>query len=94
MSAPFSLLGDNLPTWLARRVVGIAPGACLAYDETAWHNAVVVLERGSLVLITVNGVRLRLPEGAVLCLAGLHLAALHNPGPTPTVIAVARRTTR
>jgi hypothetical protein len=93
VSAVFSLLGDALPAWLERRVVYLAPGARLPCDENAWHDAVAVLERGSLEIITDGGVLLHLDESAVFCLAGLRLVTLHNPGASPAVIARARRST-
>lgn len=81
-----------LPGAFARREVLIGPGARRPYDPGEWAGALVVVECGVLELEGASGARERLDRGAVLWLADLPLRALHNPGPTTTVLAaIARR---
>lgn len=74
------------------RVVIIAPGSWRRYDATEWRDALVLVERGPVELQDRDGGRRAFARGAVLWLAGLPLAALHNPGRRPVVlIAITRR---
>lgn len=91
MTDSFTLLRPALPVWLERRVIRIAPRATVAYDDADWRGALAVLELGSVVLEAVEGQRVCLDEGAVLCLAGLALVAILNERNEPAVIALARR---
>jgi quercetin dioxygenase-like cupin family protein len=74
-----------------RTVVELAPGEVRPHDAAEWHGALVVVERGEVELQRASGAGLRLRRGAVLCLAGLGLTGLHNPGSEPTVLVAVRR---
>jgi hypothetical protein len=77
-----------------RREVVLACGEVRDYDAAAWHDAIVRVRGAEVELETVDGVRRRFGHGAVLCLAGLPLRVLRNPGPRPvTLIAVSRNRT-
>jgi hypothetical protein len=74
------------------RVVPLAPGGVLAYDEPQWRDAVVVVECGEVELESTSGARRRLEQGAILWLVGLPVRALHNPGTEPALlVALSRR---
>ncbi len=88
---PLSFLDRPLGPRFARTVVELAPGGLRPYDAAEWHGALVVVERGEVELQRATGAGLRLRRGAVLCLAGLALRALHNPGAEPTVLVAVRR---
>jgi hypothetical protein len=89
---PLSFLGRAPGPRFARKVVELAPGSSRPYDAAEWRAALVVVERGEVELQGVTGAGLRLCRGAVLCLAGLTLRALHNPGAEPAVLVAMRRT--
>ena len=85
-------LGRPLSPAFVLRVVTVAPGEVKAYRDEEWRDALVVVETGSIELETQSGSRRGFRTGDVLCLVGLALRALHNPGPDPAVlIAVSRR---
>lgn len=80
------------PPGFELRAVAIEAGAERSYDEAEWRDALVVLTRGTLELISSAGVRSSFERGAVLCLVGLPLRALRNCGSERVVlVAVARR---
>jgi hypothetical protein len=87
-TAALSLLGRPLPPAFALRVVTLAPGGDRAFAPAEWHDAVAVVERGSIELEDAGGARLRLERGAVLAPAGLRI---RNPGREPAVLALVRR---
>jgi hypothetical protein len=60
------------------RVFVIAPGRTQNFDPAAWGDAVVVVERGQVVLESLDGRRVRCERGFVGFLAGLPLRAVHN----------------
>ena len=86
-----SFLGRRLPAWAERRIVVVAPGHRLAYDQADWRDAVVVVEGGELEVEWLGGSCQRFVRGDLLCLGGLPLRALHNPGCEPTVLTVVSR---
>jgi hypothetical protein len=88
-----SFLGRRLPSWVRLRLVIVTPGHRLAYDQADWRDAVVVVEGGALDLECLGGTLQRFVRGDLLCLHGLSLRALHNPGPEPAVLAVVSRRT-
>ncbi len=88
---PLSFLDRPPGPRFARTVVELAPGGFRPYDAAEWHGALVVVERGEIELRRATGAGLRLGRGAVLCLAGLALHALHNPGAEPAVLVAVRR---
>jgi hypothetical protein len=73
------------------RVVEVPPGAERGYDETEWRDALVVVDRGEIVLECRGGDRPRFAGGAVLWLGGLPIRALRNPGPVPAVLVAVSR---
>jgi quercetin dioxygenase-like cupin family protein len=86
-----SFLGRRLPSWVELRMVVVAPGHRLAFDEAAWSDAIVVVEGGALELECLGGSRQRLVRGDLLWLSGLPLRVLHNPGREPVVLTVVSR---
>jgi hypothetical protein len=92
-SGRLSFLGRRLPSWVELRVVIVAPGHILAFDPADWRDAIVVIEGGALDLECPGGNRQRFVRGDLLCLRGLSLRALHNPGLEPAVLAVVSRGT-
>ncbi|ADB50884.1 cupin domain-containing protein [Conexibacter woesei] len=89
---PVSFLGRPLPAWVELRLVEVAPGAAKRCDDDAWHDALVVVERGEVELQDAHGGCRRCAPGEVLWLAGLPLHAIHNRGSRPALLAaVARR---
>ena len=69
-----------------RRVVTIAPGETVPFVEADWTGALVVIERGDVDLCCTRGGRRRFGASAILVLAGLSLASLHNPGVDDVVL--------
>ena len=75
-----------------RRELVLDPGARRAYDETEWHDALVVVKRGELDVECRAGARMRFVAGDMLWLTGLPLRALTNEGLEPVVlVSVSRR---
>lgn len=72
--------------------VRIEPGRSRLYDPAEWRDALVVVESGEVQLECRRGRRHPFTRGSVLCLDGLKLRALHNPGHQDVLlVAVARR---
>lgn len=88
---PFTLWRDHLPGWLEREHVVLAPGETRRDVHREWHDALVVVEYGGVVLTGGHGWRLVLEQGAVLTLAGLAAADVHNHYASPAMLAVGRR---
>lgn len=89
---PVSFEGRSLGPSFDKRVIDVGPGCSRPYAAADWHDALVVVEAGEIHLECEAGGRRPFGQGAVLCLAGLPLVALHNPGPVPAVlVAVSRR---
>lgn len=87
-----SFLGRRLPPWLQLRIVELAPGDSLAYDEAEWRGAMIVIEHGTIELESLDGSRWRLQRGASLWLFDLPLCALHNVDHETAVLSsIARR---
>jgi hypothetical protein len=90
-----SLIDRRLPSLFSLKETIMAPGEVRPYDDFEWCDALVVIERGAIELVSVHGSRRRLEEGAVLWLSGLPLRELHNPKSEPVVlVAVTRRAQR
>jgi hypothetical protein len=88
----FALLGRRLSPPFRLRTVAVGPRRALAFDEAEWRDSLVVVERGEIELECLDGSRERFGRGDVLCLVGLPLGALVNPGREPVVLlAVSRR---
>lgn len=89
---PVSFLGRPPPGHAFRtRLITLAPGCSHAFVAAEWADAMVVVEGGELDLECVEGGHRRFGPGAVLCLAGLALRALRNPGGDPLVLVVVSR---
>jgi quercetin dioxygenase-like cupin family protein len=74
------------------RAVSVAPGAERAYDEHEWRDALVAVTGGEIELEWLSGTSHRFGRGDLLCLSGLRLRALSNPGREPALlVAVSRR---
>jgi len=74
------------------REVAVAPGGDRPYDAAEWRDAIVLVQGGPLELDCEAGGCRRFEAGAVLCLDGLALRLLRNPGPAAIrVVAVSRR---
>jgi hypothetical protein len=74
------------------RLVVVAPGRSLPYDDAQWRDALVIVGRGQIELEGLGGSLRSFERGAVLWLAGLALRMLHNRGHQPAVlVAVTRR---
>jgi hypothetical protein len=87
-----ALLGRRLPPRFRLRAVAVGPGRALAFDEAEWRDSLVVVERGELELECLDGSRRCFRRGDVLCLDGLSLRTLRNPGREPALLlAVSRR---
>src|SRR6266545_2856987 len=84
-------LGAPLPPGFASRIVTLPPGEAFAYRAADWRDALVIVEHGMIDLESAGG-RHRFPTGAMLCLSGLRLRAVRNPGPDAAVLlAITRR---
>ena len=78
-----------------RRSVTIPAQDTVPFVAEEWHDALVLVKRGSVALCCVRGGRRRFAEGAVLFFDGLGLTALHNPGVEDLVlVALSRRAGR
>lgn len=91
-SARVCFADPNLAARFDVREVVIAAGDELPYDRADWDDALVVVDRGEIELECVLGGRARFQLGDILCLAGLSLRTLRNPGDEPALlVAVTRR---
>lgn len=75
----------------SRRVVTIAPGDRRPYVDEDWRDALVMIAHGAVDLECTRGGRRRFEQGAMMCLEGLGLVALFNPGPDDLVIVTITR---
>src|ERR671910_690269 len=77
-----------------RAVTTIAPGGSLPYRASAWRDAIVLVDRGSVEIRTADGRLFGFDSGDVLWLDGLPIRSLRNPGSVPAVlVGVSRRVT-
>lgn len=87
-----TFLGGRVPPWAQARAFTVEPGRALPYVASDWADAVVVLERGEIVVEASDGDHRWFEGGDVLCLADMPLVALHNHGDVDAVlVAVSRR---
>jgi hypothetical protein len=87
-----SFRSRRLPAPFSCLVVVVAPGRERAFDDAEWRDAIVLVVRGEIGLCGIGENRRYFSRGAVLCLDGLALRCLHNPGRKPAVLlAVSRR---
>ena len=89
---PARVLFDRVPRRFERRVVAIEPGGEVPFVAAEWRDAIVLVQGGPLELDCQAGGRRRFEAGAVICLDGLPLRVLRNPGAAAIrVVAVSRR---
>jgi hypothetical protein len=88
---PVTFRDRSLGSSFRRRVVTIAPGRARLYDAAEWRDALVVVEQGEVHIECRAGRFRPFAQGAVLCLTGLALRALHNRGPQPAVLVAVWR---
>jgi catechol 2,3-dioxygenase-like lactoylglutathione lyase family enzyme len=69
----------------------LAAGAQLPTSADDWHDALVIVEAGSLEVECLGGGHRRFEAGDMLCLAWLPLRALHNRGDTAVRLLAVRR---
>lgn len=87
-----SFVRAPLSPMFVRRVVALSPGEEIAYDETAWQGAFVVVEEGEIEFECQAGGKRRFECGSQLWMDGLELRWLRNPGTEATVlVAISRR---
>ena len=86
-----SFLDRPLPASFVLRVVTVAPATVRVFQDSDWHDALVVIESGRIELETFKGTRRGFAAGDVLCLKGLSVRALHNLGSEPAVLAAVSR---
>ena len=86
-----SLLDRRFPPAFRLWTVAVGPGRKLAFDEAEWRDALVVVELGQIELDCLDGRQERFAPGDVLCLAGLPLRALRNPGRERALLAAVSR---
>ena len=60
-------------------------------SDQDWRDALVVIVRGAVDLECTRGGRRRFEAGTMMCLEGLGLVALFNPGPDDLVIVTITR---
>ena len=89
-----SFLGRPLGPSFRTRVVTVAPGAHLAYDEEEWRDALVVVECGEVVLECQDGGRRPFGSGDIFWLTGMGVIALHNEGAGNVVLVAVSRERR
>jgi hypothetical protein len=86
------MFATPLPPGFTARMVTIPPGEALAYRPRDWDDALVLVEHGMIDLEPARGGSRRFHRGAMLCLAGIRLRAVRNPGPAAAVLmAITRR---
>lgn len=91
---PLTFLGVRIPPGFERRVIVVPSGGKRVYDDADWQDAIAVVERGEIELGGWWGTSHRFRSGDVLCLTGLRLRILRNPGSTAAVLVAISRVTR
>jgi hypothetical protein len=90
MAATF--LGKRVPAAFEARRIVLVPGEERPYEEAAWRDAIVAVQRGAVDLVTEKGLCASFGRGDILWLSGLPMGALRNRGGEPAVLlAVSRR---
>jgi quercetin dioxygenase-like cupin family protein len=88
-------LADDTAVSFAETVVTLEPGRVLAYDEAAWHDAIVFVTAGEIELECLSGAVHRFRCGDILWLAHLPLRAVRNTSPVQArLLAISRRASR
>jgi hypothetical protein len=89
--ARLSFVNRTPPRSADVEIVTIASGERRPYDERAWQEALVVVERGTIDLECRRGGRRSFSAGDVIWTVGLDLQSLHNGGDEAVVLTVVRR---
>ena len=81
-----SFLDRPLPAWVELKIVVVAAGQRLAYDQADWCDAVVVVEGGELELEWLGGGRRRFGRGPPQPRVGA--GRPHRRGTTPAPMSL------
>ena len=85
-------LVDETSVLFAATVVTLEPGGVLAYDDEAWHDAIVFVTVGEIELECCSGAVYRFCCGDILWLEGLPLRAVRNgSGIEARLVGISRR---
>jgi quercetin dioxygenase-like cupin family protein len=83
---------DNTSLALVKSLITLEPGRVLAYDEAAWHDAIVFVTAGEIELECLSGTVHRFCRGDILWLEHLQLRAVRNAAPVEArLVAISRR---
>ena len=86
-----SFFNRRLPSWVEVRIFAIAPRDERPYRASEWRSALVVVERGQVDLMGVDGTRLSFARGDTLFLSGLPIRALRNDGEQVALLSALSR---
>jgi quercetin dioxygenase-like cupin family protein len=85
-------LGEDTSRAFVKSVVTLEPGHVLAYDDAAWHDAIVFVTAGEIELECLSGSVHRFSRGDILWLEHLPLRAVRNAGSVEArLLRVSRR---
>jgi hypothetical protein len=90
-SAAGALFRGPLPAGFSRRVVRVAPGLELDFEEGGVHDAIVVVEQGEVELECRSGTRRRFGRGSMIPIARLPIAHLRSVGLDALVLVAVSR---
>jgi hypothetical protein len=86
-----ALARRSLPIGFERRVLRLGPGEAHTCHESEWHDALVLVEHGTLDVRCRGGGRREFGAGSLLALDWLPLRALANAGTDDLVLLAVRR---
>jgi CRP-like cAMP-binding protein len=89
--APLSFLRKRTGVAFRVRRIVVPAGGERGYEQGEWRDALVVVERGSVEIETIDGASCSFVKGDILRLTGLRLRLLRNRGRLPVVLSVASR---
>jgi len=91
---PDQPIDDASPAFVKCTVM-LGPGRSIAYNEAAWHDAIVFVTEGQVELEWRCGRVQRFSRGDILCLAHLPLRTVRSNGPLGArLVAISRRVRR
>jgi hypothetical protein len=85
------MLDGRLPPGFERKTVVMRPGDRRTYRPPEWQDAIVTIVSGEILLERAGQAPGRFGPGDLVCLAGLGLTAISNPGPARAVLIAVRR---
>jgi hypothetical protein len=85
------MLQGPLPPGFEREVVVIRPGCRRTYRASDWRDAIVLVDQGQVLVEREGRAGFRFGPGHLLCLGGLGVQAIYNPGPEPAVLISVKR---